>query len=116
VRPVNATQFISANPIPDVTLPLDEYFIRLVLHAPWTSFIGFLVDNPYSASDVRPNWRSNVDKLGDGKGVGINWGSHNLNSPWFGGSNFIPATDTCHGKDWRKLIVAGLGQAAIGAC
>jgi hypothetical protein len=116
VRPVNASQFISANPIPGVTLPLDEYFIRLVLNAPSTSFIGFLVDNPYSASEARRDWRSNVDKLGDGKGVGISWGSHNLNGPWFGGSNWILGTDTCHGKAWRKLIVAGLDQAAVGAC
>jgi hypothetical protein len=114
--PINASQFINVSPIPDATLPLDEYFLRFVLKAPCNSFIGFLIDNPYSASDVPRDWRSNVDKLGDGKGVGIDWTSHNLNGPWFGGSNWIPPTDTCGGKAWRNLVVAGLQQAAVGAC
>jgi hypothetical protein len=116
VMPVNASQFVNVNPIPDATLPLDEYFVRFVLKAPWTSFVGFLVDNPYDASQAPRDWCSNVDKLGDGKGVGIDWTSHNLNPPWFGGSNWIPATDTCGGKEWRGLIVAGLEQAAVGSC
>ena len=116
VMPVNASQFINVSAIPDATLPLDEYFIRFVLQAPWASFIGFLVDKPYSASDAPRDWCSNVDKLGDGKGVGIDWTSHNLNPPWFGGSNWIPGTETCGGKEWRNLIVAGLEQAAVGAC
>ena len=116
VVPLNASQFISASPIPDGTLPVDEYFLRLVLKAPWTSFIGFQVDKPYSVSDARRDWLTNVDNVGDGHGVGINWGSDNLNAPWFGGSNWIPSTDTCGGKEWRKLIVTGLGQAAVGAC
>jgi len=116
VMPLNATQFINVSPIPNATLPLDEYFLRLVLKAPWTSFIGFLVDNPFSAFDAGSDWRSNVDKLSDGKGVGISWTSQNLNGPWFGGSNWIPGTDTCGGKQWRKVIIAGLQQAAVGAC
>ena len=116
VMPLNASQFVNVSPIPDATLPLDEYFLRFVLQAPWTAFIGFLVDDPYSASDAPRDWCSNVDKLADGKGVGIDWTSHNLNGPWFGGSNWIPATDTCGGKEWRNLIVAGLEQAAVGAC
>src|SRR5437588_7147103 len=116
VMPINATQFISATPVPDATLPIDEYFLRFVLKAPWASFIGFQVDKPYSASDARLDWFSNVDKLADGKGVGIDWTSHNLNGPWFGGSHWIPGTDTCHGKAWRSLVVAGLKQASVAAC
>jgi len=114
--PVNATQFVNSTPIPDATLPLDEYFLRFVLNAPWGLFIGFQVDVPYAASDVPRDWCSNVDKLGDGKGVGIDWTSHNLNGPWFGGSNWIPGTEACGGAAWRNLVVAGLQQAAVGAC
>ncbi|HLH90096.1 MAG TPA: hypothetical protein VKX28_16725 [Xanthobacteraceae bacterium] len=116
VKPLNAMQYVNAAPIPDATLPLDEYFLRFVLQAPWTSFIGFLVDVPYNASDVPRDWCSNVDKLADGEGVGIDWTSHNLNGPWFGGSTWIPGTDACGGKAWRNLVVAALGQAAVGAC
>ncbi len=114
--PVNATQFVTTAPIPDATLPLDEYFLRFRLHAPWTSFIGFQVDVPYAAADAPRDWCSNVDKLGDGKGVGIDWTSHNLNGAWFGGSNWIPGTDACGGKAWRNLVVAGLQQASVAAC
>ena len=116
VVPTNASQFVTATPIPDATLPLDEYFLRFVLKAPWTAFIGFQVDNPYTASEAKRDWCSNVDKLGDGKGVGIDWTSHNLNGPWFGASTWIPGTDACGGKAWRSLVVAGLAQAAVGAC
>jgi hypothetical protein len=114
--PLNAGQYVSATPIPDATLPLDEYFVRFVIKAPSTSFIGFLVDNPYSASQAPRDWCSNVDKLADGRGVGIDWTSHNLNGPWFGGSNWIPGTDTCGGTAWRNLIAAGLSQASVAAC
>ncbi len=116
VMPLNASQSVNATPIPDATLPLDEYFLRFVLKAPWTSFIGFQIDNPYSASDAPRDWCSNVDKLGDGKGVGIDWTSHNLNGAWFGGSNWIPGTDACGGKAWRSLVTAGLQQASVAAC
>jgi len=116
VVPLNASQFINYTPIPDATLPLDEYFLRIVLQVPWTSFIGFLVDNPYSASEAPRDWCSNVDNLGDGKGVGIDWTSHNLNAPWFRGSNWIPDSDACGGKAWRKVVIAGIGEAAVGAC
>ncbi len=116
VMPINATQFINATPIPDATLPLDEYFVRFVLKAPWPAFIGFQVDVPYAASDVPRAWCSNVDKLGDGRGVGIDWTSHNLNGPWFGGSNWIPAGEACGGNAWRRLVVAGLQQASVAAC
>jgi hypothetical protein len=114
--PLNATQYVGATPIPNATLPLDEYFLRFVLRAPWTSFIGFQVDAPYSATDARNDWCSNVDKLADGAGVGIDWTSHNLNGPWFGGSHWIPGDDTCGGKAWRSLVVAGLAQASSPAC
>jgi len=114
--PVNATQFVTTAAIPDATLPLDEYFLRFKLQAPWTSFIGFQVDVPYAAADAPRDWCSNVDKLGDGHGVGIDWTSHNLNGPWFGGSNWIPGTDACGGKAWRDLVVAGLRQASVAAC
>ena len=114
--PINATMFVDARPIPNSTMPLDEYFLRFVLEAPWASFIGFQVDNPYSDSEAPRAWCSNVDKLGDGEGVGIDWTSHNLNGPWFGGSRWIPGADACSGKSWRSLVTAGLQQAAVGAC
>jgi hypothetical protein len=114
--PLNATQYVSATPIPDASLPLDEYFLRFVLKAPWTSFIGFQVDNLYSASDAKQAWCTNVEKLADGQGVGVDWTSHNLNGAWFGGSRAIPGTDACGGKAWRNLVVAGLAQASSSAC
>ena len=116
VMPLNATQFVSAAPIPNASLPLDEYFLRFVLKAPWTSFIGFQVDTPYSKSDAPRDWCSNVDKLADGEGVGVDWTSHNLNGPWFGGSNWIPGTDACGGNAWRSLVTAGLARASTAAC
>jgi hypothetical protein len=116
VMPINAMQFINATPVPDATLPVDEYFVRFVLKAPCSAFIGFLVDKPYSASDAQLDWFSNVDKLADGKGVGIDWTSHNLNGPWFGGSHWIPGADTCQGKAWRSLVAAALKQASVAAC
>jgi hypothetical protein len=114
--PLNATQWVNAAPIPDASLPLDEYFLRVVLNAPLSSFIGFQVDSPHSAPDARLDWFSNVDKLADGQGVGIDWTSHNLNGAWFGGSRWIPGTDACQGQAWRNLVVAGLKQASTAAC
>jgi hypothetical protein len=116
VAPANDTSVVQAAPIPDSTLPLDEYFCRLVLQAPYTTFIGFAVDQPFSKTDARLAWFSNADKLADGKGVGIDWTSANLNHPWFGGSRFIPGTDDCSGRAWRQVIVDGLMQASVGAC
>jgi hypothetical protein len=116
VMPANDVQVLNSNPIPDARLPLDEYFLRYVLQAPWTTFIGFLVDKPYTGDDARRDWFSNVDKLGDGAGIGIDWTSHNLNGPWFGGSNWIPKDDACNGKAWRQVIIAGLNQASSGTC
>jgi hypothetical protein len=114
--PVNATQVVNSTPIPNATLPCDEYFCRAVLQAPWTSFIGFQVDKPFDSSAAAMKWFTNVDKLADGKGVGVDWTSANLNNPWFGGSHWIPDTDACNGKAWREVILAGLGQASVGAC
>jgi hypothetical protein len=34
VVPTNATLFVNASPIPNATLPLDEYFCRIALQAP----------------------------------------------------------------------------------
>jgi hypothetical protein len=116
VVPTDATLFVNSSPIPDATLPPDEYFCRFVLQSPWTSFIGFQLDKPFSASDARLAWFSNVDKLPDGQGVGIDWTSANLNNPWFGGSHWIPGSDACSGKAWRQVIVEGLHQASVGAC
>ena len=113
--PVNSTQFMSTAPIPDATLPLDEYVCNFRLQAPSATFIGFQVDVPYSRLEGRFDWFSNA-KLADGKGVGIDWTSSNLNNPWFGGSRFIPNKDTCNGPAWRKLIVDGLMQASTGLC
>ena len=62
VMPTNATQLINSSPIPNSLLPLDEYFIRYIVQAPSTSFIGFLVDVPYTGDDTRRDWFSNVDQ------------------------------------------------------
>jgi hypothetical protein len=116
VLPLNATQVVNANPIPNAALPLDEYLCRVVLQAPGMSFIGCLVDKPFSSADAKLNWFTNVDKLADGKGVGIDWTSPNLNAPWFAGSRWIPSTEVCNGKAWRAVIVAALRQASMAAC
>jgi hypothetical protein len=116
VLPLNASQVVNASPIPNATLPLDEYLCRVVLQAPGMSFIGCLVDKPFSSADAKLNWFTNVDKLADGKGVGIDWTSPNLNAPWFAGSRWIPGTEACNGKAWRAVIVAALNQASMAAC
>ena len=113
--PVNLTQFVTANPIPNAYLPLDEYFCRFDLQAPWTSFIGFLVDKPVSQFEAKFDWVTNV-KLADGTSIGVDWTSSNLNNAWFGGSHSIPNTDACNGKTWRGLIIAGLRQASVPGC
>jgi hypothetical protein len=116
VAPVDATRSISAGPIPGATLPQDEYFCRIVLQVPWTSFIGFTVDEPFSKDQARLAWFTNIDKLADGGGAGIDWTSHNLNRPWFGGSSWIPNTDECGGNAWRQVIADGLMQASASVC
>jgi hypothetical protein len=114
--PGKGNQLTSSAPIPDATLPVDEYFCRIVLEAPSSMFIGFTVDVPYKPSDARNAWCSNAGKLADGSVVGIDWTSNNLNQPWFGGSPWIPASNSCHGDAWRKVIVAGINQASVAAC
>ena len=114
--PASATAFVNASPIPNSTLPLDEYLCRVLLQAPWTSFIGLQVDQPFSAASGKLAWFSNTDKLADGSGVGVDWTSSNLNNAWFGGSSCIPGTDACDGNAWRKLIISGLSQASTAAC
>jgi hypothetical protein len=116
VLPVSSTQSMSSAPIPDATLPLDEFFCNYRLQAPSAMFVGFQVDVPYSRVEGRFDWFSNVPKLADGKAVGIDWTSSNLNQSWFGGSRFIPNKDTCNGPAWRKLIVDGLMQASAPSC
>ena len=68
---------------------------------PSASFIGFIVDAPYSKLEEKLGLYSNISKLADGKPVGIDWASSNLNHPWFGGNRQIPASETCNGKAWR---------------
>ncbi len=116
VLPANATQCINSSPIPNAQLPVDEYFCRYMLQAPWTSFVGFEVDKPYTSLQANQVWFTNVDKLADGKAIGIDWTSSNLNNAWFGGSNWIPKTDACDGNAWRRLIVRALNQASAGIC
>jgi hypothetical protein len=116
VMPLNLTRMTAAAPIPNWRMPLDEYFVRYRLEAQTAGFIGFRVADPVNAQDARRAWYQNVAKLTDGKGVGIGWTSSNLNGPWFGGSRWVPKTDTCNGKKWRALVVDGLNQASIGAC
>jgi hypothetical protein len=50
VMPANNVQVLCSKPIPDATLPLDEYFLRYVLQAPWTTFIGFQISGLGQAS------------------------------------------------------------------
>jgi hypothetical protein len=114
--PIDGTQVVNSSPIPNAALPLDEAFCRFRLEAPPASFIGFQVDTPVKKWEARWAWYTNVDKLADGKGVGIGWTSANLNAPWFGGSQWIPNTDACNGKAWRKLVIAGLNHASVPAC
>lgn len=116
VAPRNASQFVQASPIPGSTLPQDEYFCNVVLQAPTNMFIGFAADVPFSSLEARLGLYTNVDRLADGKPVGIDWASSNLNHPWFGGSRQIPSTQTCNGAAWRKLIIDGLNQATVAAC
>jgi hypothetical protein len=117
VLPISLTKYITTRPIPGWTLPLDEYFARISLVAPWQSFIGFRVDAPFAdgGNPLRP-WRTNVDKLPDGKPIGIEWTSSNMNAPWFAGSQYIPATDDCTGNKWRALIIDGVNQASASLC
>ena len=116
VVPTNTTQFMSAAPIKDGTLPVDECFCDRVLQAPSPMFIGFMVDAPFSKLEAQLGLYTNVTKLTDGKAAGFDWASSNLNHPWFGGSRAIPATDTCNGKAWRALIIDGVNQASAGLC
>lgn len=116
VLPTSATAFRTAAPIRGWTSPLDEYFCRYLLEAPFTTFIGFRVDNPVNLNDSRRPWFTNVDKLADGKPASVAWNSDNLNDPWFGGSRWIPNTDTCNGNSWRSVILDGLNQAPTAIC
>ena len=115
VAPTDATQFFQASPIPNDYLPLDEHFVRVVLEAPSSNFIGFSLETPFDKGREKLPWVTNVKKLADGGPVGINWASSNLNRTWFGGSSSIPNTDTCNGMAWRKVIVDGLNQATVAA-
>ena len=58
VVPVSSLKFMSSGPIPDATLPLDEYFCGFRLEAPSKMFIGFQVDVPYSRLEGRFDWFS----------------------------------------------------------
>lgn len=114
--PLNATQVTDASPIPNSLLPVDEYLCRVVLQVPWTSFIGFELDNLTGKAGVTRAWGTDISKLADGQGITIDWTSANLNNPWFGGSRWIPGSDVCNGMAWRQLIIAAVEQASIPAC
>lgn len=116
VMPIDKTRTIARAPIPNWRLPLDEYFLRLILEAPHASFIGVRVDVPFGINDARRPWFTNTETLPDGKAAGIAWTSSNLNHPWFGGSRWIPNTNTCYGNAWRKLIVEGVRLASTQTC
>jgi hypothetical protein len=116
VMPTSATAMMAAAAIPNWRMPLDDYFILYRLQAQAAGFIGFRADAPFSKVDARRPWYSNVDKLADGKPVGIGWTSSNLNAPWFGGSRIIPKTADCNGDKWRALIIDGLNQASTSIC
>jgi hypothetical protein len=114
--PLDGNASKPASPIPNATLPVDDYFCHHVLQAPQPMFIGFAADVPYSQLEARLGLYSNIEKLADGKPLGIDWASSNLNHAWFGGSRAIPADDACNGRAWRALIVEGLNQASSSAC
>ena len=116
VMPTSLTKYVATKPIPNWQLPLDEYFCDFSLVAPWQSFIGFRVDAPFNLQDSRRPWFTNVEKLPDGKPIGIAWTSSNLNSPWFAGNRWIPNSDDCKGNAWRTLIIDGINQASSGLC
>lgn len=116
VMPTNATTVRAAAPIPGSKLPQDEYFCNVVLQAPINMFVGFAADVPFSALEAKLGLYTNLDKLADGKALGIDWASSNLNYPWFGASRAIPDTEDCNGAAWRKLIIDGINQASASAC
>jgi len=116
VMPTSMTKFMTTKPIPNWQLPLDEYFLRYRLEAPLASFVGFRVDAAFNLQDSRRPWFTNVEKLADGKPVGVAWTSSNLNAPWFAGSRYVPKTDDCDGNKWRALILDGINQASSGLC
>lgn len=115
VCPINEISFVNSSPIPNAHLPVDDYFCDFVLHAPLTSFIGFKVGKPVPHWQAQWAWFTNTS-LADDKDVGIIWTSSNLDKPWFGGSSWIPNTDSCNGSAWRKLIIGGLNHASVGVC
>jgi hypothetical protein len=114
VAPAGATNVVQASPLSGSTLPVDELFCISVLQAPTNAFIGFRADAPFDPLSAKLGLYTNVGKLADGKGIGIDWASSNLNHLWFGGSRAIPNTTPCYGSFWRKLIMDGLNQAAAG--
>jgi hypothetical protein len=116
VAPTNAMNVVQASPIRGGTLPPDEYFCNAVLQAATTMFIGFVADEPFSALEAKLGLYTNIGKLADGKPLGVDWASSNLNHPWFGGSRAIPNTMPCYGAVWRKLIIDGLNQASAATC
>jgi hypothetical protein len=116
VAPTSATAMVPAGPIRGAAFPQDELFCNAVLQAPTTMFIGFGADVPFDALEAKLGLYTNIDKLADGKPIGVDWASSNLNNPWFGGSRAIPADETCGGAAWRALVVDGLNQASVGAC
>jgi hypothetical protein len=116
VMPLDPTRSTSGAPIPNWQMPLDEYFLRYKIEAPIASFIGFRADALFNLQDARRPWFTNVDKLADGKGIGIAWTSSNLNGPWFAGNHWIPNSDDCKGNAWRKLIIDGINQASANHC
>src|SRR5262249_16880113 len=116
VVPGADTQLLNSAPIPNGALPVDDAFLRFKLQAPVDAFIGLQAGTSLPAWEGKWAWYTNVDKLCDGKPVGITWTSANLNQPWFGGSRWIPNTDVCNGKAWRTVIIAALNQASMRAC
>jgi hypothetical protein len=116
LAPTSATAVVQASPIRGAALPQDEFFCTSVLQAPTTMFIGFAADVPFNALEAKLGLYTNVTKLADGKPLGIDWASSNLNHLWFGGNRAIPNTDACYGSVWRKLILDGFNQASVASC
>jgi hypothetical protein len=113
--PTSATRSSPADALARASVA-DAVFCGNILQAPLSAFIGFIVDNPFGVDRAQTERFTNLAALLDGKPVGINWTSSNLNAPYYAGSNMIPATALCDGGSWRKLIIDGLQQASQGAC
>jgi hypothetical protein len=106
---------ITANPLPNMGVPLDEQFCAYGLQAPAQNFIGFSIDVPRVNHILKLPSYAVVSGVA-GHAVGVEWTSANLNGRWFAGSRSIPAGNVCNGQRWRNMIVDALRVAPTKVC